>query len=150
MRNLQRYVSQQPLEVEAFFAMVDTTAELVSISEKYWSSQGINGARIRILVEIAKAGGSILPSDLAARIGVTKANISVLLGPLEQKGYIRSISVPDDGRKRKILLSEDGEKLLLDVLPGNRAAITKRMESLDANELHLLLSLLGKLQQRKE
>ncbi|WP_068615338.1 MarR family winged helix-turn-helix transcriptional regulator [Paenibacillus tuaregi] len=150
MRNLQRYVSQQPLEVEAFFAMVDTTAELVSISEKYWSSQGINGARIRILVEIAKAGGSILPSDLAARIGVTKANISVLLGPLEQKGYIRSISVPDDGRKRKILLSKDGEKLLLDVLPGNRAAITKRMESLDANELQLLLSLLGKLQLRKE
>jgi len=145
---IQRYVTQQPLEVEAFFAMVDTTAELVGISEKYWSSLGINGARIRILVEIAKAGGTILPSTLASRIGVTKANISVLLSPLEQQGYIRSESDPEDGRKRKIQLSEDGENLLLDVLPGNRATIMKRMENLDADELKLLMSLLRRL--RKE
>ncbi|TVX96677.1 MarR family winged helix-turn-helix transcriptional regulator [Cohnella terricola] len=147
---LQRYVSQQPLEVETFFAMVDTTAELIGNSEKYWSSRGINGARIRILVEIAKAGGTILPSVLAVRIGVTKANISVLLVPLEQQGYIRSISDPKDGRKRRILLSDEGEKLLLDVLPGNRAVIAKRMENLDADKLKLLLSLLRKLQARKE
>lgn len=147
---LQRYVSQQPLEVEAFFRMVDTTAELVGVSERYWSSQGINGARIRILVEIAKAGGTILPSALASRIGVTKPNISVLLVPLEQQGYIRGVSDPEDGRKRRILLTEDGENLLLEVLPGNRAVIKKRMKNLNADEIHLLLSLLRKLQLRKE
>lgn len=150
MDDLQRYVSRQPLEVETFFALVDTTAELVGISEKYWSSLGINGARIRILVEIAKAGGSVLPSTLAARIGVTKANISVVLVPLEQQGYIRSVDDPQDGRKRRILLTDDGEKLLLEVLPGNRAAIAKRMERLDADELKLLQSLLRKLQLRKD
>ncbi|RKN86336.1 MarR family winged helix-turn-helix transcriptional regulator [Paenibacillus ginsengarvi] len=147
---LQRYVSRQPLEVEAFFCMVETTAELVGVSERYWSSQGINGARIRILVEIAKAGGTILPSALAARIGVTKPNISVLLVPLEQQGYIRGVSDPEDGRKRRILLTEDGENLLLEVLPGNRAVIKKRMENLNADEIQLLLSLLRKLQLRKE
>ncbi|THF81638.1 MarR family winged helix-turn-helix transcriptional regulator [Cohnella fermenti] len=145
MDDLQRYVLEQPVEVEAFFAMVDTTAELIGVSEKYWSSQGINGARIRILVEIAKAGGAILPSVLAERIGVTKANISVLLAPLERQGYIRSADDPEDGRKRRVLLTEVGERLLLDALPGNRLTIGKRMTKLSADELKQLLSLLRKL-----
>jgi len=149
MNDLQRYVSMQPREVEAFFAMVETTAELVGVSEKYWSSRGINGARIRILVEIAKAGGSILPSVLAARIGVTKANITVLLAPLEREGYVRSKSDPQDGRKRRILLTGQGEKLLLNELPGNRSAITKRMGELSDDELQLLISLLRKLLPKK-
>ncbi|OXS52901.1 MarR family transcriptional regulator [Cohnella sp. CIP 111063] len=147
---LQRYVSRQPLEVEAFFAIVDTTAELVGVSEKYWSSLGLNGARIRILVEIAKAGGSILPSVLAARIGVTKANISVLLIPLEQQGFTRSAADPQDGRKRRVLLTESGEKLLLDVLPGNRAVVSERMNGLDEEEIELLMSLLRKVRRKKE
>lgn len=149
MNDLQRYVSMQPREVEAFFAMVETTAELVAVSEKYWSSRGINGARIRILVEIAKAGGSILPSALAARIGVTKANVTVLLAPLEREGYVRSESDPLDGRKRRILLTDRGEKLLLDELPGNRSAVTKRMGELSDDEQQLLISLLRKLLPKK-
>jgi len=147
---LQRYVSRQPLEVEAFFAIVETTAELVGVSEKYWSSLGLNGARIRILVEIAKAGGSILPSVLAVKIGVTKANISVLLVPLEQQGFIRSAADPQDGRKRRILLTENGENLLLDVLPGNRTIVSERMNGLNEDELKLLMSLLRRLRQKKE
>ncbi|MFB9273773.1 MarR family winged helix-turn-helix transcriptional regulator [Cohnella cellulosilytica] len=150
MEELRRYVIRQPLEIEAFFGIVDTTAELVGVSEKYWSSLGLNGARIRILVEIAKAGGSILPSVLAARIGVTKANISVLLVPLEQQGFTRSAADPLDGRKRRVLLTESGEKLLLDALPGNRAVVSARMNALDEDELKLLLSLLRKLQRKKE
>lgn len=149
MNDLQRYVSMQPREVEAFFAMVETTAELVAVSEKYWSSRGINGARIRILVEIAKAGGSILPSALAACIGVTKANVTVLLAPLEREGYVRSESDPQDGRKRRILLTDRGEKLLLDELPGNRSAVTKRMGELSDDEQQLLISLLRKLLPKK-
>ncbi|MGG1658263.1 hypothetical protein [Brevibacillus sp. NRS-1366] len=53
----------------AFFTLADATAELVSESEKYWQSKGINGARIRILVEIAKVGGQILPSLLVRTLG---------------------------------------------------------------------------------
>lgn len=144
--SIQKYVLQQPLEVQAFFTLVDTTAELVGTSEKYWASKETNGARIRILVEIAKAGGAILPSSLAERIGVTKANISVLLIPLEKAGYIRSFDHPGDGRKKMIELSSEGEKLLEDLLPGNRATITDRMKVLNENEMHVLISLLGKLQ----
>lgn len=148
--DIQNYVTNQPLEVQTFFAMVDTTAHLVAASEKYWVSKNLNGARIRILVEIAKAGGNILPSVLAGRIGVTKANISAMLIPLEQLGYIHTASHPEDGRKRCIILSAEGERLLHDVMPGNRETITENMKSLDKEELKQLLSLLHKLHKKPD
>lgn len=150
MGDLQKYVLEQPLGVQAFFQLVDTTAQLIGISEKYWHSQGINGARIRILVEIAKAGGAILPSVLAARIGVTKANISVLLVPLEQNRLIRSMNHPEDGRKRTIQLTDEGGEMLMQLLPGNRTVIAGQMAKLTVEEQSLLVTLLTKLQREGE
>ncbi|MBB6670436.1 MarR family winged helix-turn-helix transcriptional regulator [Cohnella nanjingensis] len=150
MKEIQRYVTLQPLEVETFFAMVDATAALIGVSEKYWHAQGLNGARIRMLVEIAKAGGVILPSDLAARIGVTKPNVSVLLAPLEEAGYIQSSSHPEDGRKRRIALTAEGERLLFEALPGNRAVVSERMGRLSEPEMRQLLALFAKLREEAD
>lgn len=125
--------------------MVGATAGTVAVSEKYWQAQGLNGARIRVLVEIAKHGGSILPSLLAERIAVTKANISLLLTPLEKDGYITRAAHAQDGRKTVISLTEAGKRLLLEQLPGNRKAVAAVMNRLDEPELQLLLELLNKL-----
>lgn len=145
MDDLQKVVLELPLENEVFFALVGATAGTVAVSEKYWQAQGLNGARIRVLVEIAKHGGSILPSLLAERIAVTKANISLLLTPLEKDGYITRAAHAQDGRKTVISLTEAGKRLLLEQLPGNREAVAAVMNRLDEPELHLLLELLNKL-----
>ncbi|MWV43867.1 MarR family transcriptional regulator [Paenibacillus sp. HJL G12] len=143
--NLQEFVLDQPLHTQAFFSLVETTAKLVDVSEKYWQSKGLNGARIRVLVELMKEGGSLLPSILAKRIGVTKANISLLLIPLEQDGFIRRESHPVDGRKSVISVTSEGQQLLFTHLPANREGIAEKMKSLDEQELHQLLFLLHKL-----
>ncbi|MEK3835658.1 MarR family transcriptional regulator [Paenibacillus sp. FSL M7-0896] len=145
MDDLQKIVLELPLENEVFFALVGATAGTVAVSEKYWQVQGLNGARIRVLVEIAKHGGSILPSLLAERIAVTKANISLLLTPLEKDGYITRAAHAQDGRKTVISLTEAGKRLLLEQLPGNRKAVAAVMNRLDEPELQLLLELLNKL-----
>ncbi|ETT51966.1 MULTISPECIES: MarR family transcriptional regulator [unclassified Paenibacillus] len=145
MDDLQKVVLELPLENEVFFALVGATAGTVAVSEKYWQAQGLNGARIRVLVEIAKHGGSILPSLLAERITVTKANISLLLTPLEKDGYITRAAHAQDGRKTVISLTDAGKNLLLEQLPGNREAVSEVMNRLNETELHLLLELLNKL-----
>ncbi|SFB58991.1 DNA-binding transcriptional regulator, MarR family [Cohnella sp. OV330] len=145
MDDLHGYVSEQPPKVRAFFALVETTASLIGVSEKYWQSRGLNGARVRILVEIAKAGGSLLPTALAERIGVTKANISVLLVPLAKEGYVRIAGDPEDGRRRRVSLTQAGERLLLDALPGNREVLETLMGRLEESEIRQLLGLLAKL-----
>lgn len=147
IQDIRQFATRQPLETQAFFALVDTTAKLIGESEKYWQSVGINGARVRLLAEIAKAGGSMLPSALASVIGVTKANISVLLVPLKEAGYVEESEHPEDGRKKRIALTPEGEALLRDALPGNRAVIADRMSGLNEAELRQLMTLLGRLRE---
>lgn len=150
MANIQTYVTMPPLETETFFTLVDTIAQLIGASEKYWHEKGLNGARIRLLVEIAKAGGTIFPSELAERIGVTRANISVLLIPLEKEGFIVSADHPEDGRKRRIVLAEKGESLLWEMLPDNRKVIAEQMKGLTEGEMRELLRLMYKLREGME
>ncbi|CAM4247601.1 DNA-binding MarR family transcriptional regulator [Paenibacillus endophyticus] len=145
MKDLQDYVHDLPLPTQVFFSLVETTARLVDVSEKYWQSRGQNGARIRILVEIMKEGGTILPSMLAQKIGVTKSNVTLLLIPLENEGFIQRASHPSDGRKTIISITPEGQTLLLNHLPENRARITDKMSKLSGQELAMLLSLLSKL-----
>jgi len=145
VKDLQDYVLDLPLPNRAFFALVETTAKLVDVSEKYWQARGINGARIRILVEIMKEGGTVLPSTLARKIGVTKSNISLLLTPLENEGYLRREAHPLDGRKWVISITPEGQSLLLLHLPDNRQCVAAKMQALDEQELHQLLMLLHKL-----
>lgn len=145
MEDLQKYVLERPLPTEAFFTLVETTANVVAVSEKYWQAHGLNGARIRVLVEIAKEGGEILPSVLAEKIGVTKANISLLLSPLEKYGYITRASHAMDGRKTVISITTEGRTLLSKHLPDNRLAVAGKMNKLDAGELSQLIYLLKKL-----
>ncbi|WP_151733995.1 MarR family winged helix-turn-helix transcriptional regulator [Paenibacillus tengchongensis] len=142
---LQAYVTHLPLANEAFFALVEATAAAVAVSEKYWQSKGHNGARIRVLVEIAKQGGSMLPSLLAERTGVTKANISLLLLPLEKDGLVARSSHAEDGRKTIISLTEKGRALLSEHLPENRQTVAGVMNRLSGQELEQLMGLLRKL-----
>lgn len=145
--DLQRYVTDLPLPALAFFTLVETTARLVDVSEKYWQSAGLNGARIRILVELMKEGGTLLPSRLAQRIGVTKANISLLLTPLENEGLLRRAAHPADGRKSVVTITVEGQRLLLQHLPINRQHIAAKMEALNEQELQQLIGLLRKLKE---
>ncbi|UKS27850.1 MarR family transcriptional regulator [Paenibacillus sp. HWE-109] len=148
MKDLQEYVHELPLHSLAFFALVEATANLVDVSEKYWQSKGVNGARIRILVEIMKEGGTVLPSMLAKKIGVTKPNISLLLIPLENEGLIVRASHPKDGRKTVISITNEGQSLLLKYLPENRQKISEKMSALSDQELNQLLVLLNKLKNK--
>lgn len=145
MEKLQDYVLDLPLHTQVFFSLVEATAQLVDVSEKYWQSKGQNGARIRILVEIMKEGGSLLPSLLAQKIGVTKANISLLLVPLEKDGFVRRDSHPTDGRKSVISITHEGQAFLLNHLPGNRRFIAERLQVFTDSELKQLALLLNKL-----
>ncbi|WP_018886011.1 MarR family winged helix-turn-helix transcriptional regulator [Paenibacillus massiliensis] len=145
MKDLQDFVTDLPLQQQVFFTLVETTAKLVDVSEKYWQSQGLTGARIRILVEIMKEGGTVLPTMLAHKIGVTKANISLLLSPMEQDGLIHRAPHPTDGRKWVVSITGEGQRLLLLHLPENRQRIAEGLQGLDEGELEQLLLLLAKL-----
>jgi DNA-binding MarR family transcriptional regulator len=58
--------------------------------------RGLTAAHGRLMAELEPAGTR--PSQLAARLGVTKAAVGQLLDKLEKKGLIVRAPDPDDGR----------------------------------------------------
>jgi len=48
------------------------------------------------------------PSDLAARLGMSKQALNYLLGSLERAGYLERQPHPDDSRSRRIALTPRG------------------------------------------
>lgn len=52
------------------------------------------------------------PSDLAARMRVTKQALNYLLGDLERLGYLERRPDPDDRRARRITLTDRGRSLV--------------------------------------
>ncbi len=52
------------------------------------------------------------PSDLAARMRVTKQALNYLLGDLERLGYLERHPDPDDRRARRIALTDRGRALV--------------------------------------
>jgi DNA-binding MarR family transcriptional regulator len=50
------------------------------------------------------------PSDLAARLGMSKQAVNYLLGELERRGYIERRADPEDLRSRRIVLTDRGER----------------------------------------
>jgi len=61
------------------------------------------------------------PSDLAARMKVSKQALNYLLGDLERLGYLERRPDPDDRRARRIALTDRGRELV----PVIRAAVAQ-------------------------
>ena len=87
------------------------------------------------------------PSELAARLGMSKQAVNYLLGELERRGYIERRPDPDDLRSRRIALTERGEAVGLVM----REAVTEVEREWEAKlgrkQFAQLRGLLGELAQ---
>ena len=70
----------------------------------------IDGPRLSVLLWPGPDG--MRPSDLAARMRVTKQALNYLLGDLERLGYLERRPDPDDRRARRIAMTDRGRALV--------------------------------------
>ncbi|CNF25893.1 MULTISPECIES: MarR family winged helix-turn-helix transcriptional regulator [Yersinia] len=125
-----------------------TTADLIrssiyaQLSDKYDISEGKF-----ILLMSLYGEGETAASELALRIGVAPATVSVMVK--------RMLSIPEplitmtrthaDGRSRLIALSAAGRRVIKEALPGHINAIRAFAEVLDDQERESLILMLRKL-----
>jgi DNA-binding MarR family transcriptional regulator len=79
----------------------------------------IEGPQLSVLLWPGPDG--MRPSDLAARMRISKQALNYLLGDLERLGYLERHSDPDDRRARRIALTDRGRSLV----PVIRAAVVE-------------------------
>jgi DNA-binding MarR family transcriptional regulator len=70
------------------------------------------------------------PSELAARLRMSKQALNYLLGQLERLGYLERIPDPDDGRSKRISITPRGAELI----PVIRGAVAE-MEAMWSHQL---------------
>ena len=105
----------------------------------------LDTAHVNVLLYPGPQGSR--PSELAARLGMSKQAVNYLLGELERRGYIERRPDPDDLRSRRIALTERGEAVGLVM----REAVTEDEREWEAKlgrkQFAQLRGLLGELAQ---
>jgi len=89
---------------------------------------------------------SLAPSELADRLGVTRPTITGLIdGLVRQKHVVRKVT-RKDRRKISISLTTDGRQLMIDLLPGQFAAMSAIVSGINLKDRAKLRSLLGSIE----
>lgn len=87
----------------------------------------------------------VAPSELAAKVGVTRATISNMLRRMERDGLVDIKPAAQDGRAKVVSLTQAGCELMEKVLPPHYLRVSKLMEKLTEAEQKELIMLLEKL-----
>ena len=88
---------------------------------------------------------TLAPSQLAEQAGVTRATISAMLQRMNRDGLTAVFSDENDGRGKKVCLTEKGRSFMDKVLPEHYLRITKLMGRLSEAEQNELIVLLKKI-----
>ncbi len=101
------------------------------------TAQGLSPIQVRILGLVAAA--AVRPSELAGRLGVTRATVTDAVRALEGKGLVAVATDPLDGRSRLLRVTEDGQAV------GARVAswgmpVTHHLAALPSGDQGALLS----------
>lgn len=102
-------------------------------------------ARMRMLEALAAASAPLSVSDLGAVIGVDQPRASRLVQQGVAHGFVRREADPDDARRTRIALTDEGRRLARGVRGERREALGTALASFTDEERSELARLLNKL-----
>ena len=104
-------------------------------------------AQYSVLVLLGHAPGA-KQSDVAAALGIQRANFVVLFDGLERRGLARRSAAPNDRRSYALYLTQEGEKVLARATELEAEHERRLDDKLGSEGRARLLQLLGKLAER--
>jgi DNA-binding MarR family transcriptional regulator len=102
-------------------------------------------ARMRMLEALAAASAPLSVSDLGVAIGVDQPRASRLVQQGVDHGFVRREADPDDARRTRIALTDEGRKLARGMRGERREMLTTALASFTEDERLELARLLSKL-----
>lgn len=102
-------------------------------------------AVIRMIEALASASAPLGVSEIAEAIGVDQPRASRLVQQGVDRGWVRREADPDDARRTRIALTDDGSRLFRGVRGERREALSTALEAFTPDEQNELARLLTKL-----
>ena len=98
-----------------------------------------------LIVLHQRGGDGMAPSELAEKVGVSRATISNMLQRMERDGLVYIRPAEQDGRGKIVNLTQAGRDFMEEILPPHYLRVSKLMEKLTEDEQKKLIMLLEKL-----
>jgi DNA-binding MarR family transcriptional regulator len=104
---------------------------------------GLSHVQLRLLYSLKYSTLPLSLSELARRLGCGKSNVAQLLDRMQKENLVRRVPDEQDRRQRYAVVTEEGQRRLLDALLAVSAAaprILGALENPDRDELARLLA----------
>lgn len=111
------------------------------LQQQYHLSEG----RFCALIVLHQNREGVAPSQLAAKVGVTRSTISNMLQRLVRDGMVDVVPAAGDGRGKVARLTAQGVAFMDEILPPHYLRVTQLMARLTEAEQKELIRLLKKL-----
>jgi len=133
--------------VESYRALMMLANRLRDAADLFLADFGTSQGKASVLVHLSgQAQASLTPSELAQRLGVTRATVTGLIDGLEREGLVRRVRAGSaDRRCVAVRLAPKGRALVERFLPPHCRRIGSVMAGLSASERATLVKLLDKI-----
>jgi DNA-binding MarR family transcriptional regulator len=110
-------------------------------SAEHLSTYGLSVGQFDVLAQVGAHEG-ITQKELAEKLLVTKSNVCQILGRMEERGLV---SRRQEGRAKRLFLTEEGRRLFDEVVPSQEELIDRLLSSVPAEDHDVLWKTLGRL-----
>lgn len=111
-----------------------------------FSAYDLSPGRYSVLMALDVQRPSMAPSEIADRLGVTRATVTGLIDGLVRDGLATHAAEETDRRRKAIALTPSGEALIDRVVPAIFKRMTDMMAPLSPDERDTAVRLLGKVE----
>ena len=114
------------------------------------SQYGLTGVQSRILAFVYHESSKrdIFQKDIEEELDIRRSSVTSVLQLMEKNGYIKRVSVTEDARLKKIILTEkalDTENRIHDYIERFEKSL---QDELSSEEMYTLINLLNRLSQK--
>jgi DNA-binding MarR family transcriptional regulator len=143
----KRYPDLDVGAVEATLMLMRVASDVLEGFSAQFARNGTSQGRYMVMMMLERpcVSNGMLPSEIADKLGVTRATVTGLLDGLEKDSLISRHMHPDDRRAFCIELTDKGRDFLAKLLPDHYKRIAGLMAHLDDEERSQLVALLSKV-----
>lgn len=106
---------------------------------------GLTQAQFTVLNHCVRLGDNKTPAELAAAFQITRGTLTTTLKRMTAKGLVELIPDAEDGRSKRVLLTDKGRAAREDAIAATMPLFDRTDIGLTAKEVETLLPLLEKL-----
>ena len=143
MKDIKKLIKENELDLSTLIVFTRAEQTIHRIEYKTIKQSGLTIAQFAVL-EALYNKGDLKICEIIERILTTSGNITVVIKNLEKDGLIKKKPDPNDKRSCIISLTEEGKKIIENILPDHIKNIKGIFEILTDEEKNTLKTILKK------